>query len=1030
MKPKSLSIKGMYSYKKELQTIDFEALSIYKLFGIFGDVGSGKSTILEAMSLALFGQEGAERLVGSRTKKNYQLMNLDVNELYIDFQFYSNGSLYRTQIKGKRKKNNIDDVTLDIKTGFKWDELLQMWQPIEWNKTKAEEIIGLKAEYFKRAIIIPQGKFMEFIQLSPVDRTTMMRELFDLHRYEVSNGIKVVQQNNEKDLNYLHGEYDSIHSITEEDLTAAESELTHLSLQIKNSNKEIQDIEYRLQQTIQAKNIQERYVSLSHEYENLLQEKDMFEEKEKQIIHLELAEGFRDNLASLEYIEHEIAKKETEKKSLNECIAEVQHKQKEVEFFLTTLHDEYLLSDNAINKVESLRKLSEYHKKQHKIIDLQSTLQDTITVKQSLQEECSEIHKNIEIALQKDNDNKKEIHRLEYINEVELWLTTYTHILKNSDSLSTTLRSIEGKILAFKQELNQIVDAVTIYAKKKKVHSIQKYFELAKDHLNIELTLCKERKYILEKKKILHDYTVELKPHEACPLCGSTQHNPMSHEYNSEELHALIQKEIDVQEKLSFLHSLEIKSGSILDQLHTLYTEQSDLILKMNHIDKQLNEHLQLINDNVLHLLNSSVKEIEIYIQQEKKELTRLKAHVLQLESTLQEMNKKLLEKQKKMQILEYECIKIQEQQKLIEKDIQELKDIIDIDIINTYIDYSKDDINNELEILLLSIQNKINEKEYAEKELQSIFQKREFYFGQIQLLEQHVQSLISNSLTVSNELDGKFKNQTVYKSVSDIKNALQYAIDLSEEKSLVKVYYANLNTCLQAYIVTKTEYEENPYDEIIHGTLCGTLEEKKQLLSVYQVKSGMQVSHLESLTEHFVKKVSLGKRIQTLKNTSELIKELQQLLKGEALVRYVAMWQMKALCIQANKRFQQLNAGALRLSVNDMAEFEIIDLMHSGRKRSIHTLSGGQSFQVALCLAIALSESVLGNNSDNFFFLDEGFGSLDKKALEDMLHNLRELCNDGRTIGIISHVEELKQEVPKSITIKNIPGKGSVVFT
>jgi exonuclease SbcC len=211
---------------------------------------------------------------------------------------------------------------------------------------------------------------------------------------------------------------------------------------------------------------------------------------------------------------------------------------------------------------------------------------------------------------------------------------------------------------------------------------------------------------------------------------------------------------------------------------------------------------------------------------------------------------------------------------------------------------------------------------------------------------------------------------------------------------------------------------------------LFDTLEEKKELLSAYQVKSGIHVSHLESLKEHFVKRKSLEKKLKILKNTSELIKELQQLLKGEALVRYVAMWQMKALCIQANKRFQQLNSGTLQLSVNDMSEFEIIDLMHSGRKRSIHTLSGGQSFQVALCLAIALSESVLGNNSDNFFFLDEGFGSLDKKALEDMLQNLRELCNDGRTIGIISHVEELKQEVPKSITIKNLPGKGSVVFT
>lgn len=1030
MKPKLLSIKGMYSYKQEVQTIDFEALSMYKLFGIFGDVGSGKSTILEAMSLALFGQEGAERLVGSKTKKNYQLMNLDVNELYIDFQFYSNGSLYRTHIKGKRKKNNIDDVTLESKSGFKWDELLQMWQPIEWSKAKAEEIIGLKAEYFKRAIIIPQGKFMEFIQLSPVDRTTMMRELFDLHRYEVSNGIKTVQQNNEKDLNYLHGEYDSIHSVTEEELSAAESELTHLSLQVNNTNKEIQDIEYQIQQTIHAKNIQERFISLSLEYENLLKQKDMYEEKEKQILHLELAEEFRDTLDSLELIKHEIVQKETEKKSLVECLADVQLKQKEIEILLIGLDNEYLLSDNAIRKVESLQKLSEYHKKQQKMIDLQSTLQSIIVLKQSLKHECNDILETIESTLQKENAEKKEIQRLEYIYEAELWLSTYSHLLKNSDSLSTTLSSIERKILAFTLELNQIIDAVIIYVKNKKVLSVQKYIELAKGHINKELSLCKERKYVLEKKKILHDYTVELKPHEACPLCGSTQHNPMNHEYDNEELFTITKKEIDLQEKLSFVHSLDIKCESIHDQLDALNSEKEDILSRIHHIDKLRNEHLQLINDNLFHLLNSSVKEIDLYIQQEKKELSRLKTHALQVESNLLEMNEALIEKQQKMHTLEYEYIKIQEQLKLIDSDIQELKDIIDIDIIDAYIDHSTYQINNELDALLLSIQNKIHEKENAENELQSISQKREFYLGQIQLLEKYVQSLIANSLNVSNELDEKLQSQSVYKSVTDIKIALQYDIDLSEEKSQVKVYYVNLNTCLQAYIVTKKEYEEYPYDEIIHRTMCDTLEEKKELLSAYQVKSGIHVSHLESLKEHFVKRKSLEKKLKTLKNTSELIKELQQLLKGEALVRYVAMWQMKALCIQANKRFQQLNSGALQLSVNDMSEFEIIDLMHSGRKRSIHTLSGGQSFQVALCLAIALSESVLGNNSDNFFFLDEGFGSLDKKALEDMLQNLRELCNDGRTIGIISHVEELKQEVPKSITIKNLPGKGSVVFT
>src|SRR5215212_8799210 len=83
MIPVGLTIKGLYSYQQET-TIDFTNLTAAGLFGIFGAVGSGKSTILEAISFALYGE--TERL-NSRDSRSYNMMNLKTNDLLIDFVF-------------------------------------------------------------------------------------------------------------------------------------------------------------------------------------------------------------------------------------------------------------------------------------------------------------------------------------------------------------------------------------------------------------------------------------------------------------------------------------------------------------------------------------------------------------------------------------------------------------------------------------------------------------------------------------------------------------------------------------------------------------------------------------------------------------------------------------------------------------------------------------------------------------------------------------------------------------------------------
>src|SRR5690606_27767300 len=122
----------------------------------------------------------------------------------------------------------------------------------------------------------------------------------------------------------------------------------------------------------------------------------------------------------------------------------------------------------------------------------------------------------------------------------------------------------------------------------------------------------------------------------------------------------------------------------------------------------------------------------------------------------------------------------------------------------------------------------------------------------------------------------------------------------------------------------------------------------------------------------------------------------------------------LQNLCKEANKRFYKLTNQQLQLEVDTNNNFQVRDFLNNGRLRSIKTLSGGQTFQASLSLALALAESVQQQNKSkqNFFFLDEGFGSLDRESLQTALTTLKTLRKENRVVGVISHVEDLQQEI------------------
>lgn len=146
-------------------------------------------------------------------------------------------------------------------------------------------------------------------------------------------------------------------------------------------------------------------------------------------------------------------------------------------------------------------------------------------------------------------------------------------------------------------------------------------------------------------------------------------------------------------------------------------------------------------------------------------------------------------------------------------------------------------------------------------------------------------------------------------------------------------------------------------------------------------------------------------------------------------LERYVLQTYLRQILLVGNHRLQQLTNGRYQFVIDDTPaaskkysglEINVYD-DHVGEQRSVHTLSGGESFIAALALALALGEVIqrtTGSVDVDALFIDEGFGSLDEDALMTALESLETIEGQHRMIGIISHVSELRAQVPNQLQV------------
>ncbi len=127
-----------------------------------------------------------------------------------------------------------------------------------------------------------------------------------------------------------------------------------------------------------------------------------------------------------------------------------------------------------------------------------------------------------------------------------------------------------------------------------------------------------------------------------------------------------------------------------------------------------------------------------------------------------------------------------------------------------------------------------------------------------------------------------------------------------------------------------------------------------------------------------------------------------------------------------ANQQLTRLHGRyLLQRKASEALEVEVVDTWQADAVRDTRTLSGGESFLVSLALALALSDLVSHKTRIDSLFLDEGFGTLDSETLDTALDALDALNASGKTIGVISHVEAMKERIPVQIKVKKINGLG-----
>ena len=216
-----------------------------------------------------------------------------------------------------------------------------------------------------------------------------------------------------------------------------------------------------------------------------------------------------------------------------------------------------------------------------------------------------------------------------------------------------------------------------------------------------------------------------------------------------------------------------------------------------------------------------------------------------------------------------------------------------------------------------------------------------------------------------------------------------------------------------------RTRFEETPFDPETLGRIEAEAEEIGKQLPAKQEEVGAQGERIKALKDAFKKREDLGSEIDAAKAELMRWKRLYDTIPRNDLRDFALEIMFRQMGNLANEQLKYLTSERYQLKVETIGNLTVIDRWNANEERPVETLSGGESFLTSLALALALSDLSRGRAQLNSLFLDEGFGTLDTETLDIAIAALEGLRLQGRSIFLISHVQELTRRLPVKINVR-----------
>jgi exonuclease SbcC len=994
------------------QQIDWEQAPLKGegLFIITGPTGSGKSTLLDIMTLALYNRIARLPAVSASVIENTgSIVTHGCDDAFAEITYQCSKGTFRSRWSiEKNKKGAFGDYKMEL-----W--AVADNQKLESQSSKVqrfnEEAIGLDFVQFSRAIMLAQGDFAQLLKAKKNERSELLEKITGTRLYsELGKKCFEIESQIRQQLKELTLVLSSYRLLDEQERKTKEQELQDLKRKKTTTDFQFSTLEKNILVLQKHQEASLKVLQLESESKSADTEQTVFKaEKLNFILVYERLMPLADTINKFHTLSELIRTLQQQELEAEAQVTLLEQNKENWKLAISQFVPQLNLQQEPTNQLIAFRDLVLEQEKElqtwrSKESDLKERLRitfdktreqfkslfsaDSNVLLSNFQAHHSQISKQLaEVSATLEAEWKTDPEKsLEFFRKRETGLLRLLDRIKDFE-----VKREEGKqLLVKKSETQEIVN--------QKILEFEK-FRLLSESLSNQLGQFRS---ILEKQKLsksLEAHRKNLTVGEPCPLCGSKEHPYVQH---YQELVDDLQLQLNATEK-------DWKKATEEEKLALQYKSTNEQLLKST-VDEILT------NDRVKKSLVEEINSIK----------TEYGFDFNYSESPSWPSQELKISKQKIEQLTSFNALG---------KQVKSIEEIV-----NLLMEFTS--CSNQVKQLMIRNQNAYsgasigNRVDELLKEWNVLSEKLRNTYSVLETVKKQLPADTNRLLILQRELTEKLEEA----GFASLEDALASKISEEEYLGLQKQFHdikVRASVSLQRLLEARKELEQHHIDGIE-----GDLELLTQRLNELKVQRELLLKESGAL-EHELD-VDAQNHVSQKRQLLELADKTKEHKRWEKLNALIGDREGRKFRNFAQKlTLQQLlwHANGHLLQLHDRYEFEmpsdltreeelrIIDKHLANTTRAVSTLSGGETFLASLALALGLSDMAAKNANLECLFIDEGFGTLDSETLEIAINTLEHLrVEKNKVIGIISHIDALKERIPVKIQVnRNLEGFSTI---